>query len=272
MRIVTPKCAKEAIEALTEREIAPIAGGTDVLVHWPVRTGTRYVELLDITGIKDFQPLRWTDSSLILGPLTTYWDVIRDRRACSEFPMLVEAARQVGAIQIQSRGTWAGNIVNASPAADGVPALMACDAEVELTCARGVERVRLDEFYLGYKRMRRAADQLVTAIRVPRRACRVQKFEKVGARRAQTITKVGVAMTRSEEAGWRVVASSVAPTVRRCPSVERLLEGGAPIAHADELLPAIRADVAPIDDIRSTAAYRERVLANVIWSMIRGVR
>ena len=174
----------------------------------------------------------------------------------------------MGAIQIQARGTWAGNIVNASPAADGVPVLMAYDATVVLHSAEGAEQVPLSEFYRGYKDMRRRPDQLVTAIRMPRRKYTFQAFEKVGARRAQAITKVGVAVTCSGE-GWRVVANSVAPTVRRCAAIEALFESGAALAAPDDLLPAIRKDVSPIDDMRSTARYRETVLARVLFHLMK---
>jgi CO/xanthine dehydrogenase FAD-binding subunit len=193
--------------------------------------------------------------------------VIRDRRAAAEFPLLVAAAREVGAVQIQARGTWAGNIVNASPAADGVPALMAYDAVVVLESRAGTT-VRLDRFYTGYKQMRRRPDQLVTAIRVPRAARDVQAFEKVGTRRAQAIAKVGLAATRGP-GGWRVVAWSVAPTVRRCPAFERLLADRTPIGGPDDLLAAIDQDVTPIDDIRSTAEYRRHTLARVLHHTLR---
>jgi len=188
---------------------------------------------------------------VMLGGLTTYWDVIRDDRARQEFPLLVDAARQVGAIQIQARGTWAGNIVNASPAADGVPVLMAYDAVVVLESRRGREEVPLDRFYSGYKEMKRRPDQLVVGIRLPRRRYSYQVFEKVGARRAQAIAKVGLAITRSG-AGWRVVAAS-----------------GTPIASPEALRPAIAQDVAPIDDIRSSAQYRTHVMARVLYHDLR---
>ncbi len=187
------------------------------------------------------------------------------------FPLLVAAARQVGAVQIQARGTWGGNIANASPAADGVPVLMAYDAVVVLESATGGrEEVPLDRFYTGYKEMRRRPDQLVVAIRIPWRAHDVAIFEKVGGRRAQAIAKVGLAIARSA-AGWRVVAASVAPTVRRCPAIERLLEDGTAVRGPDDLLPAIARDVAPIDDLRSTAEYRKRVLARLLYYDLRGV-
>lgn len=267
MKVHTPEALEEALALLADANgetPVPMAGGTDLLVHWPQRIEAHEKSYLDLWGLEELRGHRWTEEELVLGGLTTYWDLIRDGRAREEFPILVDAARQVGAVQIQSRGTWAGNIVNASPAADGVPVLMAHDAVVELTSADGSEEIPLSDFYLGYKEMRRRPDQLVTAVRVPRRPHDVQRFVKVGSRRAQAIAKVGVAVARSA-AGWRVVAASVAPTVRRCPSVEALLEEGAPVGGPEDLLPAVREDVSPIDDLRSTARYRETVLTRVLY-------
>jgi len=264
-----PASLPEALNQLASDATAvPMAGGTDLLVHWPVRGEAHERTYVDLSRLDSLKPLRWTADELMLGGLTTYWDVILDARARAELPLLVDAARQVGAIQIQARGTWAGNIVNASPAADGVPVLMAYDAVVVLESRSGREEVPLDRFYAGYKQMKRRTDQLVVGIRIPRRRYTYQVFEKIGARRAQAIAKVGLAVTCSG-AGWRVVAASVAPTIRRCPAVERLLEAGIPIASPEALLPAIAQDVAPIDDIRSSADYRTRVMARVLYHDLR---
>ncbi len=266
-----PGSLPEALDMLASDGAAiPIAGGTDLLVHWPVRVDAHDRTYMDLSRLDALKPLSWTQDELTLGALTTYWDVIQDPRAREEFPLLVDAARQVGAIQIQARGTWAGNIVNGSPAADGVPVLMAYDAVVVLESRRGREEVPLDRFYSGYKEMTRRPDQLVVGIRIPYRRYSYQVFEKVGARRAQAIAKVGLAVTHSG-AGWRVVAASVAPTIRRCPAVERLLETGTPIASPEGLLPAIAQDVAPIDDIRSSAQYRTRVMARLLYHDLRDV-
>lgn len=248
----------------------PIAGATDVLVHWPANLAGKNRDYLDLSRLDALRPMRWTDDHLTLGALTTYWDVIRDARCTTEFPLLADAGRQVGAVQIQSRGTWAGNIVNASPAADGVPVLMAYDATVVLESKSGTEEVRLDEFYSGYKVMRRRPDQLVVAIRIPRRTYDFQVFEKVGARRAQAISKVGLAMTRSDNR-WRVIAAAVAPTILRCRAVETLIESGAAVTGPEGLDAALAKDVSPIDDIRSTREYRLRVLARLIYHDLRGV-
>lgn len=284
MRVLLPETVEQAVALLAEHPGAvPMAGGTDLLVHWPVNLEAHGRTYVDLSGLDELRPHRWTDDALVLGGSTTYWDVIRDPRAWEEFPLLVDAGRQVGAIQIQSRGTWAGNIVNASPAADGVPVLMAYGATVHLGSSEGEEEISLDEFYLGYKRMRRRPDQLITAIALPRAAYDYQRFEKVGPRAAQAITKIGLAMTRravETEGGaggsagdgrWRIVANSVAPTVRRCRALERVLETGQPVTSPGDLLPAIRADVSPIDDIRSTAAYRERVMARLLYFDLKDV-
>ena len=272
MTVLLPGSERDALEMLAaaDGDAVPIAGATDLLVSWPGRLEDHRKTYVDLSGLAGLRPLRWTGDELVLGGLTSYWDVIRDVRVRQEFPLLVAAARQVGAIQIQVRGTWAGNIVNASPAADGVPVLMAYDAVVELESLRGREEVPLDRFYTGYKEMRRRPDQLVVAIRIPWRAHDVAIFEKVGGRRAQAIAKVGLAIAHSA-AGWRVVAASVAPTVRRCTAIERLLTDGTPVRGPDDLLPAIERDVTPIDDLRSTAAYRKTVMARLLYDDLRGV-
>jgi len=269
--VAIPETRADALACLADDpDLIPMAGGTDLLVHWPARVDDHERAYLDLSGLAELRPLRWTADALILGALTTYWDVVTDPRVASEFPLLAAAARQVGAIQIQARGTWAGNVVNASPAADGVLALMAYGAVLVLESHAGTEEVPLDRFYTGYRAMRRRPDQLLTAIRVPRSERDVQLFEKVGARGAQAIAKVGVAVARSA-AGWRVVAASVAPTVRRCTALERLLEAETPLSGPGDLLPAIDQDVAPIDDLRSTAAYRRTTMARVLYHGLRDV-
>ncbi len=279
MRVLSPTSLADACAMMATGDSAaptPIAGGTDLLVHWPGNLPAHDKTYLDLSHLVELRATHWTETHLELGALSTYWDTIRDTAIAQHFPLLVSAARTVGAIQIQSRGTWAGNIINASPAADGVPALMALDATIVLvstspTGALDREEIRLDEFYLGYKQMRKRSDQLIEKIRIPRRAARLHIFEKVGARRAQAITKVGAAIVHTEETGWRIVVNSVAPTVRRCRTVESILENAKPIKSPFDLAPALKQDISPIDDIRSTAAYRERVLARILYFALRGV-
>lgn len=267
--MLLPSTLGEALAMLGDRpDAVPMAGGTDLLVHWPSNLEAHNRTYLDLSRLDELRPIRWTDDALELGALTTYWDTIRDSRVSGEFPLLVKAARQVGAVQIQARGTWAGNIVNASPAADGVPVLMAYDAVVALESVAGREEIPLDRFYTDYKRVQKRPDQLVVAVRVPRRPYDLQMFDKVGPRRAQSIAKVGVAATRSQ-AGWRVVASSVAPTVRRCSAIEAMLKARTAVAGPDGFGDALAQDVAPIDDVRSTAEYRRKVLARLLYFGLR---
>ncbi len=270
MRVILPDTLDEAYRMLAAEPLTPVAGGTDLLVHWPDNHGARERAYMDLSAVGDLRFLRWSDEALTLGALTTYSDVIWDSQAIEEFPLLADAGRQVGSIQIQARGTWAGNIANGSPAADGVPVLMAYDAVVVLGSEEGDQEVPLSDFYLGYKEMRLQAHQLVRAIRLPRRAYDFQRFVKVGSRRAQAITKIGVALTRSAER-WRVVVNSMAPTVLRCPTLEAMLDEARPVSGPEDLLSAIRDDLAPIDDMRSTATYREKTLARVLYFDLKGV-
>jgi CO/xanthine dehydrogenase FAD-binding subunit len=270
MRVALPTSTREACGMLAaDPSLIPLAGATDLLVHWPTNLDAQERSYLDLSALPDLRAIRWSNSTLTLGALTTYWDTINDQQINEHFPLLPAAARTVGAIQIQSRGTWAGNIINASPAADGVPALMALDAVVVLTSNSGDERVPLADFYLGYKELRRRPDQLITAIEIPRRAHDYSVFEKVGARRAQAITKVGMAIVHSGR-GWRVAANSVAPTVVRCRAIEALLDSGGRASSPTDFLAAARQDIAPIDDIRSTREYRETVFCRVLYHALKG--
>ena len=264
MKLLRPASLDEALALLSAAPAArPVAGGTDLLVSWH-HHDKRDWTLLDLSRVDGLRGHTLDEHALTLGALTTYWDVVGDAAVSRAFPLLAQAARQVGAVQIQTRGTWAGNIANGSPAADGVPALLAYDARITLQSVRGAREIPLDEYFLGYKRTVRAADELIVAIRLPRVAYDVAWFHKVGARAAQTIAKVGVAVTRGP-GGWRVAANSVAPFVCRCPRLEAALEADARFANPEDVQALLAADIAPIDDIRSTAAYRANVLGRLIY-------
>ena len=241
----------------------PIAGGTDLLVSWHHRLKDD-LALLDLSLLPELRVFQLTDEYLELGGATTYWQVIESAEVSHAFPLLAQAARQVGAIQIQTRGTWAGNIANASPAADGVPVMMAYDAVVVLQSRDGTTEVPLDQYYTGYKQSVRRPEQLIRAIRMPRREREFEWFHKVGARSAQAIAKVGVAMVKDAH-GWRVAANSVAPFVCRCRALEAALDAGQTFRSPDEIADILSADISPIDDLRSTAEYRRRVLSRLIY-------
>jgi CO/xanthine dehydrogenase FAD-binding subunit len=187
-----------------------------------------------------------------------------------EFRLLCAAARETGSIATQNRGTLGGNIVNASPAADSPPALLVYDAEIELVSERGARWIPYHGFHTGYKKMQLASDELLRAIRLPRRSAPWrQYYRKVGTRKAQAISKVcfaGAALfENSTIRDIRIALGSVAPIVLRAVKTEDALRGSGVtpevIASAREILAQ---EIAPIDDIRSTARYRLRVAQNLL--------
>ena len=172
--------------------------------------------------------------------------------------MLVEAARLVGGVQIQNRGTVGGNLANASPAGDTLPVFAAADAEVVLHGPDGERRVPFSKFYTGYRASVRLRNELITAVEVAPVEGR-QWFRKVGTRAAQAISKVVFAGVRG--ASPRLALGSVAPTVVRLTHTEQALAGGAGV---DAALGALANDIQPVDDVRSTADYRRTVAGNLV--------
>ncbi|MFO0838012.1 MAG: FAD binding domain-containing protein [Phycisphaerae bacterium] len=270
MRVLTPNTLDEALNMMAGMPPPiPVAGGTDLLVSWHHKPKDDWT-LLDLSRLGGpLRSLRLNAVELVIGALTTYWDVLCNADVCAAFPLLATAARQVGAVQIQMRGTWAGNIANGSPAADGVPVILAYDAFVRLQSNAGTREVPLDQFWTGYKQTVRRLDELIVGIRLPRRRRDLEYFEKVGARSAQTISKVGVAAVHDEQ-GWRIAASSVAPFVCRCRHLEAALAAGRKFSNPSELRAVLAQDIQPIDDIRSTAAYREVVLSRLLFHRLAG--
>lgn len=273
MQVVRPRTLDEALGTLAAAAdrgdvLRPVAGATDLLVSWHQQPKDD-VRLLDLSPLHaELGRLNLTDDALEIGALATYWDVLQTPAVTAALPLLAAAARQVGAVQIQTRGTWAGNIGNGSPAADGVPVLMAYDAAVVLRSRAGRTEIPLDRYYTGYRQSVRRPEQLIVAIRVPRRPRTHEWFCKVGPRRAQAITKVGVAVVKDDR-GWRIVANSVAPVVCRCRTLEQALDAGRQFADPAQIRQILAADISPIDDIRSTARYRATVLSRLLYFWLR---
>jgi CO/xanthine dehydrogenase FAD-binding subunit len=263
IEVLRPRSLKDALTMLRdEGPLVPLAGGTDLFVT--LNAGTlrerRFLDLWTLDALRGIDKDRkW----LHLGALTTYTDCIRSKKLKHALPILQDAAREIGGVQIQNRGTLAGNIGNGSPAADCVPVLMAADALVVLQSrADGKREVPLADYYTGYRASVRRADELIVGVRfkIPRKKER-QIFRKVGTRAAQAISKVVMAAI-----GGRVAFGSVAPVVLRARKLESYLAGGgSDLAEATRhLLDEIR----PIDDVRSTADYRRRVAANLLPSLL----
>jgi xanthine dehydrogenase small subunit len=177
--------------------------------------------------------------------------------------MLIDAARQIGGPQIQNRGTIAGNIANGSPAADSVPVFAAADAVVVLRSTSQERRVPITQFYTAYRASVMRAEELIVAVEVPRVDGK-QWFRKVGTRAAQAISKVVVAGVRGPSPKFAL--GSIAPTVVRAYATERALASGTPIEQA---VLTLQREIAPIDDVRSTATYRAQVAQRLLrrfWS------
>jgi CO/xanthine dehydrogenase FAD-binding subunit len=173
-------------------------------------------------------------------------------------PMLVEASQLVGGVQIQNRGTVGGNIANASPAGDSLPVFAAIDAIIVLRSVDGERRIPFGEFYTGYRKTVMRPDELIVAVEVAPVEGK-QWFRKVGTRAAQAISKIVVAAVRAPAP--RIAFGSVAPTVIRVPRTERILADGGSI---DEAARTLSEEIAPIDDLRSSAEYRRRVSGNLL--------
>lgn len=252
----------------------PLAGGTDLMVL--LAAGKlppgRY---LDLWPLAELRGIAVTASHVELGALTTYTQVREHPLLQAEFPMLVQAAAESGAHAIQNRGTLGGNIANASPAADSPPALLAYGAELALASAAGTRVVPYAEFHLGYKKMLLRPGELIQRVRLPRlseaeRGKSVHFYRKVGTRRAQAISKVCMAALAMPDgarlAVCRIAFGSVAPIPLFCPRTAAALQDlTVPLPQQVAAAQAVlAAEIAPIDDIRSTSGYRLRVAQNLI--------
>jgi CO/xanthine dehydrogenase FAD-binding subunit len=254
------------------------AGGTDlmVLLEAGKLTHRDYVSLWQLDELRG---ITVTPEEVVLGALTTYTDVLEHPVLEAEFPLLGRAARETGGIATQNRGTIGGNIANASPAADTPPALIVYDAILELVSIRGTRHVPYEVFHTGYKQMDLASDELIRTIRLSRSNSRtVQTYRKVGTRRAQAISKVcfggSLSIDRSIITDARFAFASVAPTVVRARAAESAVRGRTPDPQVIALArAALSSDIAPIDDMRSTARYRRHIagalLADFLTNALR---
>lgn len=263
LSLLQPRTLGEALRLLRdEGPLVPLAGCTDVYVglHFGTVAEQRF---LDLSGLRELRGIRRRGETLVIGALATYSELIRSPLVRRRLPILAEASRWVGSPQIQNRGTIGGNVANASPAGDTLPVLAVAEATVVLRRTDGERRVPFGAFYTGYRQTARRSDELIVAIELPRVEGR-QWFRKVGTRAAQAISKVVMAAVRAPQP--RIALGSVAPTVVRVPRTEAALAGGGTLVDAQAVL---LDEIHPIDDLRSTAAYRRRVSANLLaqfWS------
>lgn len=270
MSLLRPADAAEALRLYAKRPDAmPLAGGTDVMVSWNMGLLNGRA-VLDLSRVGEWARVRVSTEAARIGALVTHAQVQEHPILRKQFPLLVSACATVGAAQIQNRGTIGGNLANASPAGDTFPPLAVYDATVLAASGKGRRRIPLLELFAGVKRTRLEPGELIEAVELPypARPARAM-FRKIGTRAAQAISKtVGAGLLWLEKGkigACRLAFGSVAPTVRRLRTVEEFVVGKKPgpeLARRAALL--VERDISPIDDIRSTRAYRLKVTANLV--------
>src|SRR5581483_987578 len=275
-QLISPASLAEALDVLSQDHGVwkPFAGGTDLMVL--LEAGKLpHRNYVNIWNLKELRGIEVAEDHITLGALTTYTEIQEHPILREEFPMLCQAARETGGIAIQNRGTLGGNIINASPAADSPPALLAYDAELELISKSGARRIRYSKFHTGYKQMDMRPEELLRAIRLPRVKQPISHYyRKVGTRKAQAIAKVCFAGVAKVDDGRlshiRIALGSVAPIPLRCRQTEAALLN----QKLDERLikmgiDSLAAEISPIDDIRSSRDYRLRVSQNLLQDFLQ---
>lgn len=255
--IFRPRTLNDALKMRAEQpEATVMAGGTDVMVY--IESGVlKPTAILDLWGCSG---LRWQQSitgGQFHGAGLTCTDVLRSGQS---HPLLEAAAATVGAVQIQNRATLGGNICNASPAGDTLPVWLALKAEFEVASVRGRRRIPAATFWQGYKKIDLRPDELFLGILIPPLFGHTH-FRKVGTRLAQSISKVVFAGRYNPGVDACLAFGAVGPTPMRCLKAETALVAGAPV---DDVVQLVREEIAPIDDVRSTAVYRRQVAGNIV--------
>ncbi|BCG91588.1 FAD binding domain-containing protein [Mesorhizobium sp. 131-2-1] len=273
IRYAKPTTVDEALALLGEDRWRILAGGTD---FYPAQGNKPFREnILDINGLTALRGIAESETHWLIGARTTWTDLVRHPLP-GAFDALKAAAREVGSVQIQNVASIAGNLCNASPAADGVPPLLVLDAEVELRSAKAARRLPLGEFILGNRRTALASGEMVTAIRVPKRAAGgTSTFVKLGARRYLVISIAMAAARLVVEDG---VVAEAAVAVGACSAVAKRLAGveaallGLPandaISHA--VLAAPIDELSPIADVRGSAEYRLDAAREIVARAVLG--
>jgi len=270
--LIQPTSLQEALQTLaSDPRYTPIAGGTELMVALSAgRLPQKH--LLSINHLYELRFITATPNTVTIGSGTTFTDIRRSAIIASDFPLLVQAASWTGSIANQNRGTLGGNIVNASPAADSPPALLAYDATLTLISAAGARTLPYADFHLGYKRTALRPGELLHSITLPRIYSAYRSYtRKVGTRNAQAISKIALAAlalmddTAKTIKDIRIGAASLRETPTRCTAAERaLLKQPITPQTIAAARAALLTEARPIDDIRSTAKYRAAVAANLL--------
>lgn len=262
---------RELAEAVALRAAHPdwmvLAGGTDLMVNTNHRAAP--AGIIDLWRLGELCFVRVEATGVAIGAGTTWTEVQRHPVIRERLAPLAAAAREIGALQIQARGTLGGNVGTSSPVGDSLPVLLALDAELELASVRGRRRVPYHAWCTGYRTTQLAPDELIVAAHLPfPSASTTTRWRKVGTRRAQSISKVmgaaAIELDGDTVVAARVALGAVANRPIRIAAVEDAVRGQ-PLAEVPERArAALRAAIQPIDDVRSTAVYRREVAENLV--------
>ena len=268
-----PRTLREALELLRSVEGARvIAGGTDLLVDMKFRRAEPKA-LVDVSKLEELRFVRLAGSYVEIGSAVTLQELVESELVRARLPLLWEAVNSMASWQVRNIATIGGNICNASPAADTAPPLLAYEARLLLTSLDGVREVGVGEFFVGPKRSTIRSDEILQLIRVPLHPTGYGwSFKKIS-RTSFDIAKVSVAVLLKTVEGKikdpRVAFGAVAPTPVRARSTERAIEGVS-LEEALEIGPRfVESDIAPIDDVRSTAWYRREVARVILRDSLR---
>jgi CO/xanthine dehydrogenase FAD-binding subunit len=269
--LVAPGTLSAVLSLLAQEpgEWLPIAGGTDVMVQYSAGT-LRARKLVSIWSLPELRQIEVTPSEVRVGAGCTFTDLRQHEIVGREFVLLAKAAGWTGGIANQNRGTLGGNIINGSPAADSLPALLVYEAELVLVSVKGERRVPYGDFHTDYRKTQLAPDELVRSVCLSRRFSEYYAHaRKVGARNAQAISKVCLAALGRLADGVvddvRLAMGSVAPVPLRLRETERTVKGRRIEPELIQVASrAAAAEIRPIDDIRSTARYRTAVAGNLV--------
>ncbi len=271
MKYYAPSTIEEALE-LKEKfreEVVPAAGGTDLMVQWFERLND-LKRVMSLNRVAGLEVIERQGDFINLGSMATFSELIRSPLMQESAPLLVEAVKTVGSEQIRNRGTIGGNIMNASPSADGVPALIALRAGVELSSLSGGRKFLLEELFTGPGKTRIASNEILNSINFKVQSDDALYFyEKLGQRKALACAKVTVTFLADMAAGKMknvsLVLGAVGPTIMRAEGAEKILEGEGPsVSIFKEAARAASECCTPISDVRSTREYRTDMVESLL--------